>query len=273
MAEHIFSVWPEILDQLKGAKHILLLTDYDGTLTPIAESPELAQISQNILQLLQALADRPYITLGIISGRSLLDLKSRVCVKGAVYAGNHGVEIEGPDLSFIAPGAEEVRPLLQTLAMQLTLALKSIPGVFVEYKVYSLSVHYRQMPEDKIYDLKNAFEFVIDNSKIVEKFKVTPGKKVYEIKPEIDWDKGKAIRLLMNSFRNWGNKEDSLPVYLGDDVTDEDGFRAIRHFGYGVTIHIGDNIFNTVADYYLRSPEETRGFLRRMLESPRIGLK
>jgi trehalose 6-phosphate phosphatase len=268
---HIFADWPNILQRLSDARQILLLTDYDGTLTPIMERPDLVTTPDSLQQLLQTLADQQFLTLGIISGRALVDLKTKVNVRGAVYAGNHGIEIEGPGLSFVAPGADEIRPFFQALAMRLAMALAPIPGVFVENKGYSLSVHYRLMPVDQAYHLKNVLGNILDCAMTSEKLRVTAGKKIYEIKPEIDWDKGKAIRLLIDRYGNNENQGAILPVYLGDDVTDEDGFRAIKQFGQGITIYIGNNVCNTVADHFLRSTEEAIVFLRTLSENSQRG--
>lgn len=123
--EHLLSVWSKVAMQLSNARHVLLLTDYDGTLTPIVERPELANLSKDIRRLLQTLAYQRYITVGVISGRALVDLKDKVGISGIIYAGNHGLEIEGPGISFVNPVADELRPpclLLELRAYRLNLS-------------------------------------------------------------------------------------------------------------------------------------------------------
>ena len=132
--EHLLSSWSSVMEQLRQAKRILLLSDYDGTLTPIVERPEMANIKESTRRLLQSLVFQPHLTLGIISGRALIDLKNRVNVSGVIYAGNHGFEIEGPGISFVNPLADEIRPFFRGISQLLSLALEATKGVFVENK-------------------------------------------------------------------------------------------------------------------------------------------
>ena len=109
--EHLLSVWPRVTLQIRDARHILLLTDFDGTLTPIVERPELANLTENTRLVLEALARRYEFRVGVISGRALADLKDKVGIPGIIYAGNHGLEIEGPEITFVNPVAEEIKPI------------------------------------------------------------------------------------------------------------------------------------------------------------------
>jgi trehalose 6-phosphate phosphatase len=267
-------VWPTLLERLKLAKRILLLSDYDGTLTPIVERPELADISENTRRLLQELLTQRRLTIGIISGRALADLKDKVNIAGLIYAGNHGYEIEGPGLSFVNPLADEIRPFFRIISRLLSLGLETTRGVFVENKGLTLSVHYRQMSDQHRQDLKNVIRRVVDGARSRQNFRITQGKKVYEFRPDVDWDKGQAIKLLMRKYaRANGNKQDILPIYLGDDVTDEDGFSAIGEFSNGIAIRIGNGVRKTSAHYYLKTPDEVNEFLRLFLEYSRRGFK
>lgn len=267
--EHLLSAWPQVVEQLKGATRILLLADFDGTLTPIVAMPELAVMPELTKQLLQQLAGERRITVGIISGRALSDLKRRAQVAGIIYAGNHGLEIEGPGVSFTNPFAEEAKPLLRIVRHVLNLAFRGITGVFVEDKGLSLSVHYRQVEDGKTREVKSAFDRVIDGLQNLGKVRVTHGKKVYEVRPAVDWDKGKAIRLLMKKYGKGGRLSGLLPVYLGDDLTDEDGFNAIERYGNGLTVFVGDASHPSSARFFLQSPEEVAIFLVMLLDLSR----
>ena len=108
--DYIFSQWDKIVVAIKKAEHVLLVLDYDGTLTPIVENPERAELDENTKSQLQSLAQAPYFTIGIISGRSLFDIKKRVALENISYAGNHGLEIEMPNMKFTATKAKELRP-------------------------------------------------------------------------------------------------------------------------------------------------------------------
>jgi trehalose 6-phosphate phosphatase len=269
--EHLFSVLTKVMGQIDGARRILLLSDFDGTLTPIVDRPELAAMPEETHRLLQKLTLQSNFTLGIISGRSLSDLKEKVNLSRIIYAGNHGFEIEGPGLSFVNPIAEEIKPMLRIIRQILNMTVGTIKGVLVEDKGITLSVHYRQVRDEEVSEVKNKVEGVIRGPLSRGIVKVTPGKKVYEVRPSVPWDKGKAIRLLMKRYGKGGRQSGLLPIYLGDDFTDEDGFRVIEKYGNGITVHIGENNADSIAKYYLSSPQEVQQFLTNLLETAQRG--
>jgi len=270
--EHLLSAWPRILEQIQKASQVLFLSDFDGTLTPIVERPEMAVIPEEIRSLLQALAHQKRFTVGVVSGRALADLKDRVSVDGIIYAGNHGFEIEGPGLNFVNPITEEIKPFFRIIRQILTLTLGTIKGVLVEDKGITLSVHYRQADEENAQRIKSLVEHAINGPAAMGIFKVTSGKKVYEVRPVVNWDKGKAIRLLMKRYGKGGRKSGLFPIYLGDDLTDEDGFQIIEKYGNGITVHVGGNGSHSAAQYYLRSPDEVYRFIAKLLEYAQRGL-
>jgi trehalose-phosphatase len=261
--QYLFDAWNKVSHRLKSAKHILLLCDFDGTLTPIVDRPEFVALSPDTKKLIWTLAKNRRFALGIISGRALSDLKERVGVDGVIYSGNHGLEIEGFGTNFLEPIAEEVRPFFQILSQVLTITLRGIKGVFVENKGLTLSVHYRSVDGAEEQKVMEAFNKVTNPLHVTGRIKVTKGKKVYEIRPPSDWDKGKAIAWLINKIRENGGKAKTLPVYLGDDLTDEDAFKVIEGYG-GISIHIGDKDMESAARYYLKSPDEVTEFLRML---------
>jgi trehalose 6-phosphate phosphatase len=260
---YLFDVWDEVAHRLKSANHILLLSDYDGTLTPIVDKPELATLPQEVKKLLRKLAKNRRYTVGIISGRALVDLKSKVDLEGIIYAGNHGLEIEGFGSSFLEPIAEEMRPFLQMLNQALSATLRGIKGVFVEDKGLTVSVHYRLVDDTEEGKVKDTFRKVTDTLNVMGKIRITQGKKVYEVRPPGDWDKGKAIAWLMAECREFRGKGGALPIYLGDDLTDEDGFKTIERSD-GISIFVGEGGSQSVARYFLKSPEEVARFLKML---------
>lgn len=270
--EHLLYSWPKIIERCQKAKGVLLLSDFDGTLATIVERPELAVMPEKTRRLLEALARQKNFKVGIISGRSLTDLKEKVNIDGLIYAGNHGFEIEGPGLKFVNPEVVELKPLFSTLRHLLSTTLKTVKGARVEDKGITLSIHYRQVDEKKIKDMRQLVERALSGPLALGMLKITSGKKVYEIRPAVEWDKGKAINLLMKTYGKVGSKNHVVPVYIGDDQTDEDGFRIIEKHGNGISIHIGEPEAMSAASYYLRSPEEVQGFLARMLEYAQKGL-
>jgi trehalose 6-phosphate phosphatase len=269
--EHLFSALPKILEQTQRAKQVLFLSDYDGTLTPIVEKPELALLSESTRMIIQTLSRYPHFTVGIVSGRSLVDLKERVNVHPLIYAGNHGYEIQGPGISFINPIADELKLFLRILHQILVMTIGSIKGVLIEDKGFTLSVHYRQVEAENIPEITNFVEKTITGQNSRGLVKVTPGKKVYEIKPALQWDKGKAIQLLMKRYGKGGWQSGLLPIYLGDDLTDEDGFRVIEKYGRGISVHVGEPKPDSAARYFLNSPEEVHIFMCKLVDSVQRG--
>ncbi len=268
--EHLFKAWPKVATVLARADHILLLSDYHGTLTPIVERPEMANLPYATGVLLRELTRRRRFKVGIISGRALSDLKMRVGLKDVIYAGNHGLEIEGPALSFVHPVAEEFRSVGHILYPVLKNSLGRIKGAFVEDKGLTLSVHYRLVDGASVPEVATAFEKAVGVLRILGRLKVTEGKKVFEVRPAVDWDKGKAIFEVLASCRRAHPKIRSLVIFLGDDLTDEDGFRAVVKLG-GVPIFVGEAPEKTAAGYYLRSPGEVQEFLSRLLDAEKDG--
>jgi trehalose 6-phosphate phosphatase len=257
----------KVLGQIQTSKQLLFLTDFDGTLAPIVERPEMAELPGNTRLLLEKLASKPGVTVGVISGRALSDLKHKVNIAGLIYAGNHGFEIEGPGLKFVSPLADQITPVVRVLRQILTLTLGSLKGVFVEDKGLTLSVHYRQADEVSARAVHQIVERWVRVPLFSGLLKLSHGKKVLELKPAVSWDKGKAIRLLMKRYGRGGRSSGLLPIYLGDDLTDEDGFKMIDKYGLGISIHVGEEPRASLARYFLKSTEEVSFFLTRLLES------
>jgi trehalose 6-phosphate phosphatase len=258
--EYLFEHSLAVASQMRLAGHILLLSDYDGTLTPIVERPELAVMPERNRSLLVQLAHQSGLTVGIISGRALSDLMTRVGINGLVYAGNHGLEIRAPGLRFVNPVADELRPLLGVVHHVLNRTFGTLKGVFVEHKGLSLSVHYRlaEVPRERI---RETVQRVVGSMPAGDRTLVTEGKKVIEIRPAVGWDKGRAVRLLMKRYGKGGRRSGLLPIYLGDDRTDEDAFKVIAAYGRGISVLVGDPDGASTARYFVRTPEEVSTFL------------
>ncbi len=240
-------------------KELLLFFDYDGTLTPIVEKPDLAKLDEEMRGLLKETSKK--FKLAIVSGRPIEEVKSLVEIKDIFYAGNHGFKIEGPNFNFIFPPAEKMSSLISQLKAEFVEKLSSIEGVLIEDKQFSLAVHYRLVKEEaKVKEIRN---FVKDVLKDNPSLRLMEGKKVLEIIPDIDWDKGKALRHIVQTL---GREEDSLVVYLGDDTTDEDAFRVVRTQGLPILVR-GKTLKPSSAYFYLDSPEEVKVFLKLILNS------
>lgn len=261
--EYLFNDWAYIDKKIRGQKNILLLCDYDGTLTPIVDRPEMALLSGDVQKVLARLAGKKQFILGIISGRALEDIKEKVNINGLIYAGNHGLEIEGPGLKFIHPLTEELVSVLRLISQVLRKALNNIRGVIVEDKGMTVSVHYRLVADAELPELHSKFESIVTGARAVGKIKTTAGKKVHEIRPAIAWDKGKAVNLIIERYIPQQRRNDLIPVYLGDDRTDEDAFRVVNQYG-GISILVDGEGQVSQAKYYLNSPDEVGSLLEEL---------
>ena len=267
----MFQCWDELVQQIDEATQILLFLDYDGTLTPIVARPEMAILSSQGRRILRQISGHSLFKLAVISGRSLIEMKTLVGLESIAYAGNHGLEIECPHnycqerspdrTAFTHPLAKQFRPRLERLEQRLKKSLAHIDGIVIQNKGLTLSVHYRLVRETAVTRIKRLFLEAIEYGEAKDKLQITEGKKVLEARPLVEWNKGKAIEWLLEIYGTAG----SLPVFAGDDVTDEDGFEALHKVG-GISVFIGENNVPSTADYYLDSPEQLYHWLGKLLE-------
>jgi alpha,alpha-trehalose-phosphate synthase [UDP-forming]/trehalose-phosphatase len=227
--------------------NIFLFLDYDGTLTPIVERPEKAVLSSYTRELLMRLNEK--IPVAIISGRALNDILKRINIKTIIIAGNHGAEIWDGKKIAIGQLVAENKKILAQIITELREALSSIKGAFVEDKGITVSIHFRMVEPNEICRLFEIVWSVTDKYK--ELFKITSGKKVIEIRPHGIWNKGDAVKWISE---NYGKGR--IPIYIGDDVTDEDAYEAIK--GIGIGISVGRSL---KADYYFKDQQEVQKFL------------
>jgi len=262
--QHLFDYWETFASDVKSAPHVLLLSDYDGTLTPIVSRPEEALLSAGVRDTLQALSIRPDFSVGVISGRSLDAIRGMVGLGSIYYAGNHGLEIEGPGLSFVSREAGEARAAIREIVELLTAGLGGIEGIIVEDKGLSLSVHYRLVREDEVARVAGIFQQITAPLLGEGKIRTTSGKKVWEVRPPVDWHKGKAVEVVTRELKVLLKLERLVTIYLGDDTTDEDAFRVVRR-PQGWSIYVGGNSPASSAEYFLNSTAEVEDFLTRLL--------
>jgi trehalose 6-phosphate phosphatase len=238
-----------VLRQARAARGVLLALDFDGTLAPIVSSPEDAGLPPATAQRLSALSSREGFDLAVLSGRALSDLRLRVGLP-CTLAGNHGLEIEGPDVSFVHPEAVARRALLDRACAELDAALARIEGAWVERKGLSATVHYRNVVPERHACVRVAVKDVMsrhDGSLVV-----LPARRAWEIRPSIEWDKGDALQFLL-SHRGG---ESPLVICAGDDQGDEPLFEAVPD---AVSIRVGDGAV-TSARYSVATPAELAVF-------------
>jgi len=260
---HALRNWRRLRGRLCDGAAWLVLTDYDGTLTPIRPTPAQARLGAGLRGAVHRLSRVRGITVGIVSGRSLDAVRRLVKIPGVVYAGNHGLELQGPGLRFVHPGARRRVPLLGRIARQLSRALEGVPGALVESKRLSLSVHWRRVPAARAAAFHRRVRSVLAPWVAQGAVRVTRGKRVVEVRPPVRWDKGAVVDRLASARRCRGGRV----LYLGDDRTDEDAFRAVNRRG-GIAVFVGRPRRGTAAGWWLRNPKEVGELFTRMTEGP-----
>jgi trehalose-phosphatase len=246
---YLFDHLDDIRGRLKGIRPMLFL-DYDGTLTPIVSSPDKAVLAKETRGLIAKLKET--MGVAIISGRGLMDTKERVGIEDLIYAGNHGAEIWDGEKVVVSQNISANRLLLNDFLVRLKEATDRFHGILIEDKGATASIHYRLLKPKEFAEFFNTFSTIAADYE--DLFNITSGKKVFEVRPLGMWNKGDAV--------SWITKQagpKSMAIYVGDDTTDEDAFRAIE--GTGISISIGKN---PKADYYLKSQKEIKDFLKEI---------
>jgi len=238
---------------------VLLALDFDGTLAPIVPRHEDAAMLPDAEEPIRRLAARPDTVVAVVSGRGLDDVRARVRADGIYFAGNHGFEIEGPDVRHRLPDAEALRPVLAGIRDALRERYAGIEGAEVEDKGVTLSIHYRRVASPADAErVREAAELAAAED---DRLRITHGKAVLEIRPAIDWHKGRAVDFLLETLAERG---DFFPVFIGDDVTDEDAFEVVEaRGGLGVVVD-EDPARRTSASARVPSPAALVGCLRRL---------
>ncbi len=256
---HALEDGDELARHLAG-KTAAMFLDYDGTLTPIVDRPEDAVISESMRAAVRGLAQRCPVV--IVSGRDRQVVQELMGVDDLIVAGSHGFDIWNPAGGTIQreEGAG-FEGLLDEVRERLGKETSSIEGALIEPKKASVAVHYRLVSEEERQKIKEIVDALL--AEHPDELKVTPGKMVYEIQPKIDWDKGKAVLYLLEAL-DLGS-EDVVPIYLGDDITDEDAFEALEGRGIGIFVGCADDPEvsgrTTSADYVLHTTQEVARFL------------
>lgn len=253
----------DALEALLRERRLAVLLDYDGTLTPIVTDYRKAFLPDAMRDTLVRLAERSAVA--VVSGRDLKDVQKLVGLDSVYYSGSHGFELSGPDdWSHIHKDAADFLPDLDQAEQALASRLADVPGHALERKHFSLAVHYRQVDDARVGEVASAVEEVLGgNTRLVKGL----GKKVFELKPALPWDKGRAVGLLLDTLGMTG--DDTIAVFIGDDITDEAAFRELRR--PNVSIIVVDDDRATAADYALTDTDDVRRFLDWLAQTAEAG--
>jgi len=264
--KNIFNYRDKLREELSN-KYIMLFLDYDGTLTSIAKTPGKAVISHETKILLSLLSQKKNCRVAIISGRTLADIKKMVGIKNIIYSGNHGFQIEGPKIKYEMAVPLGYKKILERIKIQLKEKLSGIKGVFVEDKKLSLALHFRLADRQQVPLVKTVFHESVILYLVRNKIKIRPGKKILEVIPPVHWDKGKIVLWLLARQEALSRSEKIIPIYIGDDTTDEDAFKALKN--RGLTVFVG-RVDSSQAKYYVKNIKEVHELLKYILDIQNI---
>lgn len=253
---YLLNDWESIVSRI-GDSHIALFVDFDGTLAPIAPTPDEAYLPRHTKSILVRLAASSRCSLAIVSGRQLEDLKSKVGISNIVYIGSHGLEVSGALSSPIFERRKIYEELISWFKRELEKRFAAFKGIIFEDKALSLAVHYRNVKHEDIANIEDTIREIVASLDVGSLLEIVPGKMVLELRPKFGWDKGSALEWILSQEKVI-HENKVFPIYIGDDVTDEDGFRAVA--GYGLAVFVGEPK-STLATHFVRNTNEVRQFL------------
>ncbi|KKF01794.1 trehalose-phosphatase [Mycolicibacterium obuense] len=244
---------------LVALRRPVVLLDFDGTVSEIVGDPDEAVLLPRAAEAVAALASR--CPVAFLSGRSLDDLRRRVDLTGVWLGGNHGVELASADgIPYTNPCATAALRSLTSVVPDLTARLGGVQGVSIENKGFALAVHYRHVPDGSV----DAVIAAVRDIGRSQGLRISQGRKVIELRLDVDWDKGRAVDWLLTQI---DGADLTLPIYIGDDSTDEDAFDALRHNGIGIAVRQGvDDTRRSSARFCLADPDAVCTLLSRLGE-------
>lgn len=251
MSAPLFDALDEVAARVRAAPHLLLGCDFDGALAPVYDNPAAPTLSAEVRRPLTELAATGRVTVLVGSGRPAGDLRAHANIPNLIVAGNHGLELSGPDWEHVDPAVAETEPLIHQLAEKLTKALEPIAEADVEDRRLSVAVRCREGTAECRDAVRSAVHQVLANSS--HPFVLTTGPRSFDIRARVYWTKGEAIKWLLAHV----GQPDALVVFVGGDPTDEDAFAALPD---GISVRVGHGP-ETAARYHVDGPDGVRKFL------------
>ena len=247
---HLLNIWPVVSGQLANSPRVLLIFDYDGTLTPLVADQEIARLPDRVRRCLAELAYKERFIIGVVSGRELAALEGLVAIPGLIYIGNHGLEMRGLGIDFVHPEASGSIELMTKVAGSLEKELKRFPKLMVHDKKLAVSVSFGNTLDSYTDEIGRAVTAALDPYISAGKIKIIRGRKVFEVSPNIDWGKSEVIKKIHE-----GCGDNPRVMFFGDDRDDESGFAAVQEMN-GIAVCIGPPRQDTKALHQLESPAE-----------------
>ncbi|MFW6035060.1 MAG: trehalose-phosphatase [Halothermotrichaceae bacterium] len=244
-----------IINQIKAKKYLLLFLDYDGTLSPFKDNPAEAVPYPGIKKCLQSMSEHSSIIISIISGREINQLQQMLKISNVNYAGNHGLDIKTFDGEKFNWSKNEIQyDFLKKIKSKINITFCKNKNYYLEDKGAGFAIHLTENSSQKNVILEYLKNKITDRS-----FEVMEGRQIIEVRPA-GWDKGKAVTTLIDKMTSKFNIYNYQTIYIGDDTTDEDAFKAL---GDGITIYVkNEGTLNTEAKYYLNNPREVYQLLQ-----------
>ncbi len=259
MTKYLFDHTHEIVNKIEKTNHIFLFLDYDGTLVSFQQRPQDVKTPSEVITILNQLIKHPSYTVFVITGRPLQEIKQFLPLKGLSIVGLHGIEIEWENgETYFWKQASTIKTLLKKIKKQAETIFKNQKEIIIEDKTYSLAFHYRLLPENKVQPIIETIESISKKIDKENQIQLIYGSKVIELRPQ-GWNKGHAVNLLLHKY----SSDSILPIYIGDDTTDEDAFNQIKK--QGITIYVKNNERRqTAAEYVVSDPDDVLFFLQSL---------
>jgi trehalose 6-phosphate phosphatase len=252
---HLFEHWGDITRQIRRAQHVALFTDFDGTLTPIRRNPEAVGLAPQVRELLESLS-KSGITLGVVSGRKIADVRKRVRLQRIWYAGAHGLFLRDPENREYSLATPAQKARIRKASRLLAAKIRGARGLWIEQKIATVALHYRGAPPKSQQIARDAVAKAMERD---PHLCLLASKKVWGLLPDAQSDKWGAISFIMGRDQRRNSSGRWLLIFVGDDATDERVFAKMK----GISVAVGKKS-KTAARYWLRSPGEVRKFLERL---------
>jgi len=265
MAEclYVFDNLSEILGKIKSHEKVLLCMDHDGTIAEVITTLIASRITKSMRNTLHSLSQNTRIHLAIISGRTIDNLREVVNIKSdnIFYAGNHGFEIEGAGINYTFNDKDALEKI-RVITEEMDKKFSNVDGLVFEKKIFTTSFIWSAVTPEKQESIRNEILEALQKYKDI---RIVEGKKLFNIRPDVNINKGIAINIIGNHFYKNGWRKHITVIYIGDDNSDEDAFKILEDKDIGIVVNeIPPE--DTNAGYYLKSVKEVEDFLKWVSE-------